>query len=59
MPNSQQDVIAFLSDPRSYGLGDGEVERRETHGAIVFLAGDRAWKLKRAVRYPYMDYSTK
>jgi hypothetical protein len=58
MPNSQQDVIAFLSDPRSYRLNGGKVERHETHGAIVFLAGDYAWKLKRAVRYPYMDYST-
>ncbi|HEX4913944.1 MAG TPA: AAA family ATPase, partial [Vicinamibacterales bacterium] len=24
----------------------------------VFLAGDRAWKMKRAVRYGYLDYST-
>jgi len=24
----------------------------------VFLAGERAYKLKRAVRFPYMDYST-
>jgi aminoglycoside phosphotransferase family enzyme len=58
MQNAQQDVIAFLSDPASYGLNGGEIERHETHGAIVFLAGDCAWKLKRAVRYPYMDYST-
>src|SRR5262249_7069896 len=25
---------------------------------IVFLAGERAYKLKRAVRFPYLDYST-
>src|SRR5262249_278972 len=25
---------------------------------IVFLAGDRAYKLKRAVKFPYMDFST-
>ena len=42
-----------------YGLADDEtVERSETHGAVVFLAGDRAYKLKRAVKYPYLDYST-
>jgi len=55
---SQRDVIDFLSRPESYGLAAGSVDRYETHGALVFLAGDRAYKLKRAVHYPYMDYST-
>jgi aminoglycoside phosphotransferase family enzyme len=54
----QDDVIAFLSEPKSYGPYVDAVERHETHGAIVFLAGERAYKLKRAVRFPYMDYST-
>lgn len=53
---SQEAVIAFLSAGASYG--QKAVERHETHGSIVFLAGERAYKLKRAVRYPYMDYST-
>ncbi len=53
----QTEVIEFLSSPSSYGLTQG-VERHETHGAIVFLAGERAYKLKRAVKFPYMDYST-
>ncbi|HEY8948737.1 MAG TPA: AAA family ATPase [Rhizomicrobium sp.] len=53
----QGNVIAFLSNPASYGIA-GSVERHETHGAIVFLAGEFAYKLKRAVRFPYMDYST-
>jgi len=54
----QEEVIGFLSEPRSYGPGVHSVERHETHGAIVFLAGNRAYKLKRAVKFPYMDYST-
>lgn len=33
-------------------------ERRETHLSEVFLAPDRAYKLKRAVRLPYADFST-
>ncbi len=53
----QSEIIAFLSRAASYGL-TAEVERAETHGAIVFLAGARAYKLKRAVKFPYMDYST-
>ena len=59
MPSSderQQAVTAFLGDPATWG--GAAVERHETHGAIVFLAGDRACKMKRAVRFPYMDYST-
>ena len=55
---AQDDVIAFLSEPRSYGPDTRPVERHETHGAIVFLAAERAYKLKRAVKFPYMDYST-
>ncbi|MFO1084619.1 MAG: AAA family ATPase [Reyranellaceae bacterium] len=34
-------------------------ERRiDTHGAVVLLTPDRAYKLKRAVKFPYMDFST-
>jgi aminoglycoside phosphotransferase family enzyme/gluconate kinase len=55
---NQEAVTAFLSDPATYGTGVEQVERHETHGSMVFLAGERAFKLKRAVRYPYMDYST-
>jgi aminoglycoside phosphotransferase family enzyme len=54
----QREVVDFLSRLESYGLQKGAVECYRTHGAMVFLAGDRAYKLKRAVRYPYMDYST-
>lgn len=53
----QGEVIAFLSDPASYSI-TGPVVRIDTHAAIVFLVADRAYKLKRAVRYPYLDFST-
>ncbi len=55
---NQEEVIAFLSNPSAYDDQPERVERYETHGAIVFLAGEKAYKLKRAVRFPYMDYST-
>lgn len=32
--------------------------RIDTHGAVVLLTEDRAYKLKRAVKFPYMDFST-
>lgn len=53
----QGEVIAFLSNPANYGLS-APVEIHETHGSRVFLAGDWAFKLKRAVKLPYLDYST-
>jgi hypothetical protein len=28
------------------------------HVSLVFFAGDRAYKLKRALKYPYLDFST-
>ena len=53
--NEMQDkVFAFLADPARHG----EVRRIDTHAASVFLAGDRALKVKRAVRFPYLDYAT-
>lgn len=56
--DDQRDVLDTLSRPSTYGLAGGVVERIDTHSASVFLAGDRAYKLKRAVRYDYLDFST-
>jgi len=56
--HQQSEVIAFLADPATYGDGASRVDRIETHGALVFLAGDCALKIKRAVRTGYFDFST-
>jgi len=55
---AQDDVLAFLADPATYGGKAENVRRIDTHAASVFLAGDRALKVKRAVRFPFLDYST-
>lgn len=58
---SQAEVFTFLSDPATHGYHEarGEAVRRiDTHAASVFLAGNRALKVKRAVRFPFLDYST-
>src|SRR5688572_30002984 len=52
----RREVIAFLEAPSTHG--GCAVERIDTHASIVFLAGSRAFKLKRAVRYDYLDFST-
>jgi aminoglycoside phosphotransferase family enzyme/predicted kinase len=54
--NPQQAVIDFLADPASHG--GAAVKRIDTHAAAVFLAGERVLKIKRAVRFPFLDYST-
>jgi uncharacterized protein len=53
----QRSVMAFLSRPETYSL-KGAVEVLETHISMIFLAGSRAFKLKRAVHLPYADFST-
>jgi aminoglycoside phosphotransferase family enzyme/predicted kinase len=48
----QSETIAFLE-------AELKPERRiDTHGAVVFLCRERAYKMKRAVKFPYMDFST-
>src|SRR5262245_11362498 len=52
----QEAVFALLADPATH---DGAAVRRiDTHAASVFLAGARAFKVKRAVRFPFLDFST-
>jgi hypothetical protein len=50
----QENVFAFLTDPVMHP----DAKRIDTHAAAVFLDGDRALKIKRAVRFPFLDYST-
>jgi aminoglycoside phosphotransferase family enzyme/predicted kinase len=56
--NDQAALIAFLEGPDAYPHRPDKVERIDTHGAVVFLAGSRAYKLKRAVKLSYLDFST-
>lgn len=55
--DDQSALIDWLGRPEAYGIA-GPVERIETHISYVFLAGERAYKLKRAVKFPYLDFST-
>ncbi|HXP30852.1 MAG TPA: AAA family ATPase [Stellaceae bacterium] len=56
--DDQREILAFLAAGASYGLPGATVERIDTHASSVFLVGERAYKLKRAVHYSYLDYST-
>jgi aminoglycoside phosphotransferase family enzyme len=50
--------VRFLSAPASYPHRVGNVTYRETHMSWVFLAGERVYKLKKPVRFSYLDFST-
>ncbi len=52
----QDEVLEFLGDPATYGVS--RVVRFDTHAAAVFLADSLALKVKRPVRFPFLDYST-
>ncbi len=54
----QSEAIGFLTDPLTHGAGADAVEVIETHISVVVLAGRRAYKLKRAVKLNYVDFST-
>src|SRR3954451_1941749 len=58
MDDEQREAVAFLRDPASYPPGTVSADVVETHGSLVFLAGAYAYKLKRAVKYAYLDFST-
>jgi len=55
--NAQDEVIRFLRSGAAFADA-GPVDHVQTHCAHVFLAGNVALKIKRAVRYDYLDQST-
>ena len=52
----QSEIVEWLGAASTHG--GASVERIDAHTGVVFLAGARAWKLKRAVRFDYLDSST-
>lgn len=55
---SLDEKVFFLSRPEAYAARPESVARRETHMSWVFFAGERVFKLKKPVRFPYLDFST-
>lgn len=53
-----QAKVAFLSSAAAYPERPERVEARETHMSWVFLTDGTAYKLKKPVVYPYLDFST-
>lgn len=57
--DDQSSIIEALSRPETYGLKSShKVYVKETNISELFLTGEKAYKLKRGIKYPYVDYST-
>lgn len=56
--SEQSSAVRYLESGGAFEGAHSQVERIDTHGAHIFLAGEYALKIKRAVRYDYMDFST-
>jgi uncharacterized protein len=56
--SAQSEVLDFMGRPHAYDPPPATVERIDTHASSVFLAGPFAYKVKRAVKYPFLDFST-
>jgi aminoglycoside phosphotransferase family enzyme/predicted kinase len=54
--DNQTAAFRLLADPATHG--GARVTRIDTHAASVFLAGEYAWKVKQAVKFPFLDFST-
>lgn len=52
----QAETISFLADPATHGVD--RVARIDTPISHIFIAGPRTYKLKRAVKKNFVDYST-
>ena len=51
-------LLAALSRPAVFGPDCGRVERLETHISCVFLAAHYAYKIKKAVDFGFLDFTT-
>jgi uncharacterized protein len=58
LPSCQNEALAFLERLPSDDPNRSEVKRIDTHANIIFLVGSQAYKVKRAVKFPFLDYST-
>jgi aminoglycoside phosphotransferase family enzyme/predicted kinase len=57
-PNRQNELISAMLKPGFYPNRPAEVTHKETHISHLFFAGDLVYKIKKAVRFSFLDYST-
>jgi uncharacterized protein len=58
MADSLPPLIQTLLDPARSPLGSERIGLMQTHASWVLLAGDFAWKIKKPIVLPFLDYGT-
>jgi hypothetical protein len=58
MQTDQDAVLEQLCSPQAYPHSTVTIRRIETHISWVYLTGNFAYKIKKAVKLPYLDFST-
>lgn len=53
----QEEVLNYLGSAAAHGMSEAPL-RIDTHCSVIFLAGENVYKVKRAVKFPFLDYST-
>jgi uncharacterized protein len=55
---AQEDVVRALADPAFHAPRPAQVDHVQTHISHVFLAGPYVFKLKKPVRFSFLDFGT-
>jgi uncharacterized protein len=53
-----EDLVRDLGDEAAYPEPVASVETRATHVSWLFFAGEHVYKVKKPVRFPFLDFST-
>jgi uncharacterized protein len=56
--DAQAEIVRVLADPAFHAHRPARVEHVQTHISHLFLAGAYVYKLKKPVRFPFLDFSS-
>src|SRR5262245_51502864 len=57
--HSQDSLVAAMMNPAFYAKSGGEVSHQETHISHLFFVDDLVYKIKKQVRFSFLDFSTR
>jgi hypothetical protein len=56
--SAQESLVAAMMQPGFYPKAPAEITHKETHISHLFFAGELVYKVKKAVHFSFLDYST-
>ena len=56
--SAQDSLVAAMMQPDFYPKTPDTVTHKETHISHLFFAGELVYKIKKAVRFSFLDFST-